>query len=185
MKKERRVPTCHPEKTHAARGLCKACYYAAYQAENLERKRDNMRAWRARGPKNAEQIKANHKAWRERNREKLRAISAANYAKNPEGARIATVRWQKANPEKMRATQLRKYGLTAETYDACLKTQRGVCAGCLKTCTRNKNLAVDHDHTTGKFRGLLCSRCNSILGYASDDAETLQRLSTYLIRHAT
>jgi hypothetical protein len=66
--------------------------------------------------------------------------------------------------------------------------QNGVCAICREPETkvlygRTCKLAIDHDHTTGKVRGLVCSRCNSILGMAQDDAALLLNALGYLSKH--
>lgn len=63
-----------------------------------------------------------------------------------------------------------------------LEEQNGRCAICL--CKpRTKRLAVDHNHKTGKVRGLLCSRCNhGLLGYAHDSVEMLLRAYEYVKR---
>jgi hypothetical protein len=65
-----------------------------------------------------------------------------------------------------RADWLRwKYGLTPDQYDELLDAQGGVCAICERTPEENGNrLTVDHDHTTGKIRGLLCKVCNRDVG---------------------
>lgn len=57
------------------------------------------------------------------------------------------------------------YKLTVLQYDAMLYYQDGVCYGCRQSePVKNRRLSVDHDHTTGQIRGLLCSRCNPIIG---------------------
>ena len=63
-----------------------------------------------------------------------------------------------------------KYGITLEQYNSMCKEQNNLCAICSKAETRkirNKKpkLSVDHDHKTGKVRGLLCSKCNSQVGW--------------------
>jgi hypothetical protein len=76
----------------------------------------------------------------------------------------------------------RKYGLTPEQYDLIYVTQGGKCAICQIATGKTKKLAVDHDHKTGKVRGLLCSTCNRmILGTLRDDITALQRAIDYLI----
>lgn len=68
-------------------------------------------------------------------------------------------------PESRRASHLKtKWGMTTEDYKRMLDRQDGVCAICHKPPLNNA-LAIDHDHDTGKIRGLLCSRCNSALGW--------------------
>lgn len=70
-------------------------------------------------------------------------------------------RWQEAH----RARALKnKYGLTVAEYDTMLAMQGGVCRLC-KRPPGKVRLAVDHDHVTGRNRGLLCSACNRRLGH--------------------
>ena len=72
----------------------------------------------------------------------------------------------------------RLYGISLNTYERLLKKQNGVCAICKHICTTGKNLSVDHNHSTGKVRGLLCRRCNLVLGSIEEVKETY--LSTML-----
>ena len=71
--------------------------------------------------------------------------------------------------------RVKKYGITAFDFDRFLAQQKGVCAICKKNESHKnkKNLSVDHDHTTGKVRGLLCHRCNTALGLFNDDIKLL------------
>lgn len=80
-----------------------------------------------------------------------------------------------------RSNQSRKtrYGLTADDIEAIKETQQGKCSGCLRDLLGSK-FHVDHDHTTGKVRGLLCRGCNLSLGLLHDDPDTLERLAKYL-----
>jgi hypothetical protein len=68
--------------------------------------------------------------------------------------------------ERARAKRLMdNYKLTIEMYDAIFEFQDGVCYACEQPePVKGRRLSVDHDHTTGEIRGLLCSRCNPILG---------------------
>lgn len=76
-----------------------------------------------------------------------------------------------------------RYGLKSGEYEQILAAQDGGCAICGGPPTGNHTrLAVDHDHDTGRVRGLLCGNCNSILGLARDDAERLRAAATYLER---
>jgi len=91
-----------------------------------------------------------------------------------------------ANPEYYSNQYLKKrYGVTFEWYQKTLAEQNNVCAICAKpetTQIRNKTIAmpVDHCHTTGKVRGLLCTQCNRALGLFGDDPATLQAAIGYL-----
>lgn len=73
----------------------------------------------------------------------------------------------------------RTYALAPGEYKALLKRQGGRCAICRKV-PRKRNLAVDHDHSTGKVRGLLCYMCNSALGVFEFDRVTAYRASDYI-----
>ena len=83
----------------------------------------------------------------------------------------------------------RTFNLTREQFNEKLKAQNYVCACCGEAETGVsktggiKNLAVDHCHTTGKIRGLLCWRCNGTLGKVNDSIELLQAHIKYLIKH--
>lgn len=76
--------------------------------------------------------------------------------------------WAMRNPGSNRRSrrkfQLALYGLTEADYAAMLEAQGGVCAICRQGCSTGKLLAVDHDHETGIVRGLLCQRCNRMVG---------------------
>lgn len=74
----------------------------------------------------------------------------------------------------------KKYGISTETYEQMLASQGGVCAIC-HTKPDGKDLAVDHCHTSGKVRGLLCSNCNTALGLFGDDLERMIRARDYLL----
>src|SRR3989304_573545 len=67
-----------------------------------------------------------------------------------------------------------KYGLSVDGYNAILKAQGGACAICKKP-PKKRRLNVDHNHKTGRIRGLLCFRCNYGLGWFQDDGERLVR----------
>lgn len=83
--------------------------------------------------------------------------------------------------ERDRAAKLRReYGLSAEEYEEMLEEQDGECAICHNFCSSGRRLAVDHCHSTGKVRGLLCGNCNTGLGKFEDSIERLQRAIEYL-----
>ena len=74
---------------------------------------------------------------------------------------------------------MKDFGLTVETYDAMLVAQNGVCKICGNPPTTER-LSVDHDHQTGKLRGLLCRHCNVGLGHFRDDPNRLINACKYL-----
>lgn len=72
------------------------------------------------------------------------------------------------------------FGMSPEEYERLMVIQGGVCAICEKK-PRSRRLAVDHNHSTGEIRGLLCTRCNhKTLGGAGDSATLLRRAAQYL-----
>src|ERR1017187_5595599 len=104
--------------------------------------------------------------------------------------------WRLANPERHKANnkalyarkrqeildqnvvrRLKRYGLTKSTYSDMVQVQNGVCALCKNAQIpegRFKNLVVDHSHTTGLLRGLLCRQCNRGLGCFKDSIHILR-----------
>jgi hypothetical protein len=90
--------------------------------------------------------------------------------------------WEHKNPDKVIAHRLKRHNLTPELYKRQLDAQGGGCAIC-GTPPQKKMLSCDHDHLTGKQRGLLCDKCNVMLGMSRDDVEILQRASQYLIQY--
>jgi hypothetical protein len=104
--------------------------------------------------------------------ERAKATTARWQAEHPDEYRAARERWRQANPEKValhqrRKSLKRKYGITLEQYEALFEAQGGRCAICGsdKAHGVNDTLHVDHDHATGRIRGLLCFVCNRRLGW--------------------
>lgn len=114
-----------------------------------------------------------------------RAIYGTKYRKEHENE-LATyhAEYRVEHREERRAAHyMEKYGLTPDGYNKMLIAQDGVCAICNHPPNgraHNGKLVVDHDHSTGKVRGLLCSKCNSVLGYVKDSTETLIKAIEYL-----
>lgn len=83
----------------------------------------------------------------------------------------------------------REYGMTQQQFDAIFRTQGGKCAICRREIRTGKDTpmkeyaCIDHDHATGKVRGLLCSGCNHGLGNFNDNPDQLRRAVTYLEYH--
>lgn len=80
---------------------------------------------------------------------------------------------------------MRNYGLSNDAYARLLDIQGGVCAICKQAPDAEENLPVDHDHATGKVRGLLCHSCNRAIGQLQDDPKNLRAAASYLLRHDT
>lgn len=76
-----------------------------------------------------------------------------------------------------------KYGLTEDQLMALVETQRGLCAICkdrLKFGIGAGGAVIDHDHTTDKVRGILCTRCNVALGMLKDSPKNAISAAEYL-----
>ena len=81
---------------------------------------------------------------------------------------------------------VKKYGMDYDEYDRMFSEQQGCCAICKSSDPKGRwigntrALCVDHDHTTGQVRGLLCNTCNQGLGNFFDNIEYLERAIVYL-----
>lgn len=120
----------------------------------------------------------NNKAqkWRERNPGHRAAYHAAN-----RDVISAKKREQRKDRTYARTRNLReRHKITLEEYEAMFAAQGGKCAINLKE--KIKVLQVDHDHDTGKIRGLLCGSCNRAIGLFGDDSERAVRAALYLLR---
>jgi hypothetical protein len=100
-------------------------------------------------------------------------------------ARFCSKQCQRTNSA-MRAYQCainrkRLYGISVDEFGALLEAQGGLCAVCKADVPGGKgNWHVDHDHTSGAVRGLLCHHCNLMLGNAGDDPVRLREAADYL-----
>lgn len=98
---------------------------------------------------------------------------------------------RKNNPELFKEIDLKKfYGINLEEYYTMLMKQNSVCAICNNKentihnlSKRPKSLAVDHRHSTGKIRGLLCQKCNQAIGLFKEDIKILKNAIKYLEFH--
>lgn len=85
-------------------------------------------------------------------------------------------------PDYAHRNKVKKYGLTEQCYASMMDAQGGVCAIC-KDPPKQRRLAVDHCHTSGKIRGLLCGPCNVSLGQFKDDPRLLLEAAKYLLKY--
>ena len=68
------------------------------------------------------------------------------------------------------------YGITLAIYEDLLSKANGVCPLCLK---KKDKLCIDHCHSTGKVRGLICNNCNTLIGHI-ENTEKMERITAYL-----
>lgn len=97
-------------------------------------------------------------------------------------------RWCSRTPAKRLEQHLKyKYGVSHAEFTDAWNTQNGNCAICenelpdlMAYDNRRRGYAIDHNHETGAFRGILCIKCNSLLGMASDSVDVLSAAIKYL-----
>lgn len=126
-----------------------------------------------------------NKAWNKRNPEKARAIWKKGYLKNRVKRLLAVAKWRKKNPNKYNingreVTRFWRWGLLQADIDVMVKEQNNKCSVCGECFTRTPH--IDHCHTTGLIRGLLCFRCNILLGMARDRISVLKQAIVFLTK---
>ena len=112
-----------------------------------------------------------YKEWINNNKEKKALNDKKRYEKNKENNKL-----------NIRNNHLKNnYGITLDDYNIMLFQQDGCCAICKTHHTElNKNLSVDHNHTTGEVRGLLCNNCNTAIGKLGENIQTIKNAIKYL-----
>ena len=117
--------------------------------------------------------------YRAANPDKVREWYNNYRAKNPEKVASWT-KYRKTHEVARRHFLKHTYNLTPEDYEKILLSQDGVCKICGDRPDK-KRLHVDHDHITGKVRGLPCFRCNSALGNTKESPPIIKNLFLYVI----
>lgn len=104
------------------------------------------------------------------------------YKKNKKEILSTIQKYRKNNKEKLyNKMLLYNYGITREDYNNIFDKQKGCCAICgVHQSELNRPLCVDHNHETNIVRGLLCKKCNLVLGFAYDNISILEKSITYL-----
>lgn len=96
--------------------------------------------------------------------------------------------WESRTPKKRLEQHLKyKYGVSHQEFMDAWQKQSGCCAICSEVLpdlmvyeNRKRGYAIDHNHETGEFRGILCLNCNSLLGMARESKRVLQKAINYL-----
>lgn len=154
---------------------------AEYQRRRRAEKREEvLAADRARNqtPK--------RKAWKraqyQKKREAILAQRKAKYQGNRESVLEKNRAWREKNPRAIRGRLLeRTYGITLEQFEQMRAAQDGKCAVCREPFTKVPH--VDHDHSTGAVRDLLCGGCNVGLGRFQDNPERMEAAAAYIRKH--
>lgn len=171
----------------------KRLYLKAYYEKNkiallIKQRMRNKRNYEAK----PEAYAARSEAWRAANPERMKELQLNYRLANP-GVTITRSReWYAANKPRAamqaRIKKLASYGLTEAQYQAMLEGQDGKCAICGSRhglASKKHPLYVDHCHSTGKVRGLLCNRCNAGLGMFQDQPALLVRALNYLSKSSS
>lgn len=88
------------------------------------------------------------------------------------------------NKEKIRWSGiLRRYNVTKDQWEAQFAKQGSCCAICKRTSVGKGGWHTDHDHSNGRFRGIVCLLCNRLLGAAKDNVITIKEAISYLERY--
>jgi hypothetical protein len=120
----------------------------------------------------------------------VKSSSSIWYSKNKKRAKLAQKEWHSKNSDHVRNNALlRNFGITLDEYNSILLKQNSVCALCERPevaidnrTGKIKNLSVDHDHKTGKVRGLLCHEYNTGIGKLQEDPLLLLKASKYVVK---
>lgn len=162
------MPYKDPEKNR----ICKRRWKKNHPEKNREYYRKNYAIHREERNKRSlkyhydhpEQIKKNFQKWMSSHREERKLYQRKNWLSHRKDSYLK-----------------RKYGISNLAYLKLLNEQNCQCAICgIPQIELKESLHVDHDHDTGIVRGLLCRRCNAMLGMADDSIERFQKAIEYL-----
>ncbi len=157
-------------------------YARAYAKANPEKVKASLAAWRATHVEEERQYKSdyhqkNYATWRQR-----KLAEDPDYFKKRRAKAVASP----THMDVQTCGHLRRtYGITLAEFKAMSAAQGGVCAICEKAETKMhrgkvQRLSVDHDHETGKVRGLLCHACNKLAGSSREYVKHLERVIAYI-----
>ena len=145
-------------------------------------------------------LKETQRIWYHDNKEQARQTASESYHRRKDKVSARRKELRKLDPEKYRAQARSKYcplkskqqgwkyagivDMTLERYNSLLEKQNYSCAVCgIHQDSLKKALCVDHNHATGKARGLLCDNCNRALGYLQESETVINNLLNYLVCH--
>lgn len=153
----------------------------------------NYKAWVAR---NREKRLVQQREWRERNPDKLKKYDADAYARNRDTVLARNKVWENAHrternayalrkyhenaPQRRLQAASRKYGIALDELAALRDAQFNRCEICSVEFGARTSPCVDHDHDTGKVRGLLCKHCNFAIGHLYNSPRNAVSAAVYL-----
>jgi hypothetical protein len=117
-------------------------------------------------------------------KDKFKAASSLRRKNKPAEVAAAHAAWRKKHPDYAAdRSRAKLYGLLPDKYRLMLASQDGRCAICHRPPSGKRGLHVDHDHTTGAVRALLCSACNSVVGFSETSGVPLREAEAYILLH--
>ena len=173
----------HIAERSVANGSCSECHRIGQAIRNKKYDRKAPR----KGPTSRgiigattvtrEQIQANAAQWAAKNPDRIKEISKRYYDSNKE------LHNKRASENRL----LRTLGISQEEYDSLMLKHDGRCdiCGTTEPGGPHKKFNLDHDHSTGKIRGVLCRRCNTSLGQFEDSVSLMKKAIKYLEDHDT
>jgi hypothetical protein len=144
--------------------MCTSC--ADNQNNTARKNYDPDKERKRRVMKDPEAVKSSKAKYRSKNRDILALQTRERYAYNSE-------LWYDYGLRRLR-------GITIEEYKTKLNLQGGICAICGGVNKNGSRLCLDHDHKTNLNRGILCRKCNTLLGLCNDDISILENMIGYL-----
>lgn len=126
--------------------------------------------------------KAYNKEWYRKN--KIKKLKANKEWRQNNKIRVNELarKWSQKNKDKIRAARIkREHNITIEEYNSLLEKQNYVCAIC--KCQPTRALDIDHNHSTGHNRGLLCNKCNKAIALFMENPAFMLEAINYLQTH--
>lgn len=146
--------------------------------------RKKKKAWVRR---NKDKVRKSERRWRKANPDKIKASKLRYRKKHPKKVKAQIQKCWKQNYKKYKYNNWRRwlktrYGISEVEFLAVLEKQKGKCAICQskQLCGKRRKLYIDHCHKNDTLRGLLCFRCNTLLGMAQDKISILLSAAKYL-----
>src|SRR5262245_29670820 len=159
-------------------------YQVLYRKKHKERIRVQNREYTRA---NRAKINARHRLRYKEDPEKFRLRSRQKYAKHSEANKDRARAYRAAHPDRIRvysrrSTLKRRYGLSEAEFHALLREQGNSCLICKMQFSTERLAAVDHCHTSGKVRGILCRQCNTAIALLGEHRNRFERAIEYLER---
>jgi hypothetical protein len=160
-------------------------YAKKWRDKNKEHKLAYDRKWRK---EHSGSIQLSSKKSRIKNREKRTEYNRMWVENNKDASLKYGREWRMKNKNKCsescwKSSLKRNFGMSHLDYNKKLSEQGGVCAVCGGINKGGRKLAVDHNHKNNLVRGLLCSRCNLVIGSIYEDITILHKMIKYLVAH--